>query len=246
MKSISIQLLLPLLVSVLCVSCVSMTIVPLKKTVPDVSVNAMPLKNIRTVAVLPFENSEKTDMTYLPSPPWPSQTPKRRYPYKNDGEVVSDLVSAELAKSFAFSVVERKKIKDVLEEQRFQQSSLIDPSTAVELGKLVGAQAVVFGRVNICCFDKQYRYSGNGRVEQELAFVNIDFKLADVETGAVIAFVHHELSTQHLLQGPVTMNNQEIMQNPNKYTDALPAVDQVMRQLIRECVAPIVEGKKSH
>ncbi len=226
-------------------STMSMTVMPLHKPEPDVAVNKEALAKIRTIAVLPFQDSDKSDALYLPSPPWPPVTPKRRYPYKNDGEVVANLLATEFVKSFKFRMLDRHHLDKILQEQRLQGSGLFDAERAVDIGKLVAADAVIFGRVNICCFDKQYRYQGGNRIDQELAFVSIDYRMVSVGKAEIIAFAHHELNSQNLLANPITMTHQEIMENPNKYTDAIPSLDLVVKQLIHESIMPVLAAAKN-
>lgn len=68
------------------------------------------------------------------------------------------------------NVVERMQIDKVLKEQGFQQSGFVDIDTAVELGKLVGANYVIVGSVN-----------STGGFN-----VRINAKIVDVETAKII------------------------------------------------------------
>jgi hypothetical protein len=66
-------------------------------------------------------------------------------------------------------VVDRKNIEQIMEEYKFQASALTDESTAVEIGKLSGADIIVIGSIN---------YVG------KMYYLNI--KLINVETGEII------------------------------------------------------------
>lgn len=66
-------------------------------------------------------------------------------------------------------VVERKNIEELLQEYEFQSSALIDENTAIEIGKLSGADIIVIGSIN--------RVGG-------IFYLNI--KLIEVETGEII------------------------------------------------------------
>ena len=66
-------------------------------------------------------------------------------------------------------VVERKNIEEILEEYKFQASGLIDEGTAIEIGKLSGADIIVIGSIN--------RVGG-------IFYLNI--KLIEVKTGEII------------------------------------------------------------
>ncbi len=66
-------------------------------------------------------------------------------------------------------VVERKNIEKILSEYKFQSTGLIDENTAIEIGKLSGADIIVIGSIN--------RVGG-------IFYLNI--KLIEVKTGEII------------------------------------------------------------
>ena len=65
----------------------------------------------------------------------------------NIGRGVTEIVRTELIKTGKYEVVERALLNKIIEEQRFQLSDLVDPSKAVELGKLLGADLILTGSV---------------------------------------------------------------------------------------------------
>ena len=83
-------------------------------------------------------------------------------------QAVPGMLSTTLAKSKRISLVERAQIKRVINEQDLQISSLVDPKTAVKIGRIVGADFVVIGSVFV--LGDQLR---------------IDSRLVNVKTGAV-------------------------------------------------------------
>ena len=228
-----------------CVSVTKMTVVPLPRPTPDVAINSPVLSSIRSIAVLPFEDSDKIRRTALPSPPFPKGTIKQRYPYTHDGEVIADGITTYLAKSFQFKMIDRKNVKELLQEQAFQVSGVVNESKAVQVGKLVGADAILFGKVNSCLLDKQWKYKGKSYITQEIAILNVDFKLIHVESGEVAVIAHHELTTQHLMNAPVEMVNTKIVENPNYYTSRTPGLDQVIKSLLDETLQPVINAKRS-
>ncbi|MBI9109136.1 MAG: hypothetical protein JEZ04_20495 [Spirochaetales bacterium] len=66
-------------------------------------------------------------------------------------------------------VIERKHVEEILDEYKFQSSALIDEETAIEVGKLSGAEIIVIGSIN--------RVGGT-------FYLNI--KLIDVKTAEII------------------------------------------------------------
>jgi Mg-chelatase subunit ChlD len=86
----------------------------------------------------------------------------------------SMLLSAASAK--VFTIVERKDLQKILEEQEFQYSALADEKTAAKLGSLLGAQVIVTGQL----FAKADTYE-------------VFLKLLRVETGEVLSVTKAKL-----------------------------------------------------
>lgn len=63
------------------------------------------------------------------------------------GKAVSEIIRTELIETNRYRVVERAQINKTISEQTFQKSRLIDDKSAVELGKLLGADLIVIGSV---------------------------------------------------------------------------------------------------
>ena len=62
-------------------------------------------------------------------------------------DAVGEILRTEIIDTGKFRVIERAQLERVIEEQSLQVSGLIDSSTAVEFGKLVGAEYVAVGSV---------------------------------------------------------------------------------------------------
>ncbi|HPC86149.1 MAG TPA: FlgO family outer membrane protein [Smithellaceae bacterium] len=63
------------------------------------------------------------------------------------GRAVSEIMRTALVSSAGYRVVERAQIAKALAEQKFQKSGLIDDRSAVEIGKIVGADFIIVGSV---------------------------------------------------------------------------------------------------
>jgi TolB-like protein len=88
---------------------------------------------------------------------------------------VTELLSTMLSRTGAFRMIERGQIDRVLEEQAFQTTGLVDTSTAVQIGRLLGADYVGVG--SITNFGNTYTVSTR--------FVNVqtaEIALADTTT----------------------------------------------------------------
>jgi curli biogenesis system outer membrane secretion channel CsgG len=60
---------------------------------------------------------------------------------------VSDLLTNKLVDGGAYTVIERSRIQAVLQEQNLGASGRIDANTAAEVGRILGADAVVMGSI---------------------------------------------------------------------------------------------------
>lgn len=60
---------------------------------------------------------------------------------------VSDLLTNKLVDGGAYTLIERSRIQAVLQEQNLALSGRIDPNTAAQVGRILGADAVVIGSV---------------------------------------------------------------------------------------------------
>jgi TolB-like protein len=67
---------------------------------------------------------------------------------KKVGRIVSELLGEHLLKSGGFTLVERMHLQNVLKEMALSQTGLIDSKSAVEVGKIAGARALLCGSVS--------------------------------------------------------------------------------------------------
>jgi TolB-like protein len=67
---------------------------------------------------------------------------------RNYGEAATDRMVTQLVELRRFKVIERAKLDEVLQEQRLQVSGVVDDRTAVDVGRVAGADAIVLGTVS--------------------------------------------------------------------------------------------------
>ena len=87
-----------------------------------------------SVAVFEFKEAGLVDLSY--------------YQKRDLLHGLSQMIASKLAADPGIKVVERDRIEDILREQRFQQSRHVDESTAVEMGRLIGADVIIMGTLN--------------------------------------------------------------------------------------------------
>ncbi len=86
------------------------------------------------------------------------------------GRMVSEFLTTSAANTGAFSIVERSLLNKVMKELELEQSGLVEESQAREIGRMVGADAVL-----------------TGSVSKLGSSMRIDARLINVETGKIMA-----------------------------------------------------------
>ena len=84
---------------------------------------------VTTLAILPFKNRSIKDREEL--------DPLR--------EGLADMLITDLSKVVNLRIVERERLQSLLDELGIGQSPLVDETTAVKVGKILGAQSMLFG-----------------------------------------------------------------------------------------------------
>ncbi|MBI4351252.1 MAG: hypothetical protein HY550_07425 [Elusimicrobia bacterium] len=102
------------------------------------------------------------------------------------GGAASDILVTELVKSGKFIVVERDRMNKIMEEQKLQSQGLIDSQTAVQIGQVMGLEAIVVGSVSQFGVKKEGSDYLITQSKQQVAEVAVDLRLIDVQSGQVI------------------------------------------------------------
>ena len=108
------------------------------------------------------------------------------------GRVLTNILGTELAARDAFTVVERRKLAAVLEEQDLAQSGRLKPGEGAKIGQLTGAQYLVMGTVTAFEDNEKTQVSGGGlfhrtKVEtvSQGAYLAVDLRVVDTTSGVV-------------------------------------------------------------
>jgi len=107
------------------------------------------------------------------------------------GRVLTNIVGTELAARDVFTVVERRKLAAVLEEQDLAQSGRLKPGEGARIGQLTGAQYLVMGTISAYEDNEKTEISGGmfrkGKVESvsEGAYLAVDLRVVDTTSGEV-------------------------------------------------------------
>ncbi|MCC7431286.1 hypothetical protein IT568_10610 [bacterium] len=101
------------------------------------------------IAILPFQNNGSDKLNNLQ-------------------EGIPSMITSTFATSEKLVIVERSQISKILKELHFSQTEFVDPNSAAEIGKMLGASKVVIG---------SYTELGNS--------IRVDAKVVTVETASV-------------------------------------------------------------
>jgi len=127
---------------------------------------------VKTVAILPLEGKPVTKEV---EEFWGWS----RHNFPNSGEMISDVLATELVGVRGFHYIERAQVRKVLEEQGFSLSELVSKKTPSDIGRLLGADAVVLGTVSMM----EFRETVLGVRAVTLSF---SVRMVHTETGDVL------------------------------------------------------------
>ncbi len=112
--------------------------------------------------------------------------------YQVSADIEALLVGIRVNDSSYFSVIERGAVEQVLEEQMLHQTGVVDQGTATEVGKLLGADAIVMGVITQnSTTDKRYyekRSKCVARNEEGKCLRWITYKVRCTERNAYFSF----------------------------------------------------------
>jgi len=87
------------------------------------------------------------------------------------GAGVASVLISKFSKVGAIQVVERARLQELLAEMELAQAGVVDPSTAAEAGRMLGADYMVLGSL----------------FSVKLPSISVSLRVVDVESGAVVA-----------------------------------------------------------
>jgi curli biogenesis system outer membrane secretion channel CsgG len=118
---------------------------------------------------------------------------------------IGDLLTNKLVQNGSYSVIERSRLEDILQEQNLVLSGRIDPSTAAEIGRILGVEFVVLG--SITRFNLQEKSTGGrvclpfvgcvgGDVKTHIAEVELTARLVNTTTAEIVAAAEGQGTSQ--------------------------------------------------
>jgi curli biogenesis system outer membrane secretion channel CsgG len=141
-----------------------------------VSLNISRVKRPR-IAVLDFEYSSVSSQWS----PW----------LQTNIKGVSDILVNKLVDGGNFSVIERSKIDQIINEQNFGTTGRLDASSAAKIGRVLGVQTIIIGSVTQFDIDKEANgfsvpFFGSVGGGKTTANVKINMRAVDTKTGEIL------------------------------------------------------------
>jgi len=142
---------------------------------------------------------------------------------------ISDELTTTLFKSGYFEVLDRQHLAKVLEEQGLAQTGLIDESSAVQIGNIIGAGVFVFGRIQNDKYDEK---TSKGKVKKDKKGNTHQPNYRDGEYNLSVNVKLIDIQTAKIL-GVKTLNARKTQR---KTADNKPAPEADPEMLYRQCL----------
>ncbi len=124
---------------------------------------------------------------------------------------MSDMLTTSLVKSNRFEMVERNKIDKVFKEQNLGMTGMIDESSAAEVGKLLGAEYIVFGSITYADKVEEIKFSYKNIITK----ITIDVRAVNTTTGKILL---SESSSGKVVTKVVTTGDGQILGGMNDWS----------------------------
>ncbi len=108
------------------------------------------------------------------------------------GRALTTMLTNELSARPTLTIVERQKLRAIVEEQNLSASGMVSAATSIQIGKLTGAQYLITG--TITAFENQVEtktkrgfmgYSGGVESISHGAYLAVDLRVIDTTTGEI-------------------------------------------------------------
>src|SRR5581483_3728605 len=118
---------------------------------------------------------------------------------QNIGQGINAMMTKRIAEDGRFTVVERRKVNNIMKEQDFAASNRVKQGTGARIGQIKGAELTLMGDIVVFGRDDRKVGGGAGAIvggvgggaggykSDAKAVVVLDFRLVDTETSEVVA-----------------------------------------------------------
>lgn len=152
---------------------------------------------------------------------------------RNVTDTLVDMITETLVKANKFDLVERSKLSSVTNEQLLGASGAVDAASAAQIGKITGADYLLYGKVTEAGTSTQQTRVGNVRTAKSVAMLAIDIRFIDATT-SVVKFAESYKRSRQTVQVASTKTHFDISRG-----DAGALAREVIRELTREVLSAI-------
>ncbi len=162
--------------------------------------------------------------------------------FRNDRVGLSGKIEAKLTKfkidnKSYFTIVSRNDFDKIVEEQKIQNSGLVDSGNIVEIGNLIGAQAIISGNVGKATSQDSYFYEKRSRCADKKCKELIYYKVRCMKR---VVGLSAELRMVDVSQGDIiyadTMHRSKTYKHCSDNSRALPSTE-IVSQNLAESIA---------
>jgi curli biogenesis system outer membrane secretion channel CsgG len=158
--------------------------------------------------------------------------------FRELGSGVADVFVTEAFRSQQFRITERAEIDKVISEQNLAITGRVDPSSAAEVGRIIGAELIVLGSLSEFGVTST---GGGGRVlgvfggsaETVTARVTVDIRFVDAVTAEIITI---GTSTSEVSQSNVSVDVFNIIRALQAGRSGTTIIDIAIRNAIRGAI----------
>jgi len=107
--------------------------------------------------------------------------------HAEEAKGLADALTVALVRSGRLRLVERDRVDALLSEARFDLSGAVDSARAAQIGKQLGAAAVVLGSITSVALREEASSGDFSGKSKRTVDVEIQARLVDVQTGELLA-----------------------------------------------------------
>ena len=157
----------------------------------------------------------------------------------NYGRVLTTMLTTELVKSNAFSVVERQSLDAIMAEQNLGKTGAVTPQSAAKLNQLLGVQLLITGSITEYGAKTNTEGTSVGRVfgsskSKTTARVSVDIRILNASTGEILIAETASGTAEASSKGQKVFGI-----GKTQTSDDETLIDSAVRKAVAHCVALI-------
>lgn len=159
------------------------------------------------------------------------------------GTGATDMLTNELVKNKNYEVMERQQLAQVTQEQRLGATGAIDDSTAAQMGKLIGLNYIVYGKILSAGAEVKRDGLDLGKFATEKqvleAKVLINVRMIDANTGAIVVSKQAQGSVKKKSSGFAAQIGKQDVGKSSSVSVTAEIYDQAVLDAIKEIASQI-------